>query len=258
MKKGNTESKKAWLATSNGLVMVGRSCGAEGTVSGELVFNTSMCGYQELITDPATTGQLLIFTMTEIGIYGVNQHDVLSEEVCPAAVIARKINDIPSNWASEGSLPDYLAQNGVLAIDQIDTRLLTKQVRDHGPLAAIVTTVEMSDEELIAAARKSLLVTPLTEAEALAQDLGATLSKLSPGHHASNIPVRDLRTGQVLITAQHHGHDVNFDGVEGIEITHINLNDQSIEGFAVPAQGIEATLFKPLEIRELITSKVAA
>jgi carbamoylphosphate synthase small subunit len=246
------KGKKAWLATSTGLVMEGRACGAEGTAGGELVFDTRMSGYQELITNPATTGQALIFTMTEVGNYGVNKDDITGEGVYPAAVIARTICDTPSNWASEGSLPDYLAAHGVVAIDEVDTRMLTRLVRDKGPLTAIVTTEEMPEAELIAAAKAVPLTHTLTEAEALAQELGATLTKLPIGHNAANIPVKNLRTGKLHITSQHHGHAIDFSGVEGVEVTHINLNDQTVEGFAVPAKGLELTLFDSLEIRELI------
>ena len=245
------EKVKAWLATSEGLVLEGRSCGVAGTVGGELVFDTRMTGYQELITNPATMGEVLIFTMPEVGNYGVNAQDAAGTIVYPAAVVARTICDLPSNWASEGSLPDYLANKGVVAIDEVDTRMLTKHARDFDAVTAIVTTEEMSEEELIAKAKAVSLTHTLTEAEALAQDMGATLTKLPIGHRANNIPVKDLRDGKLYITSQHHGHAIDFEGVEGVEITHINLNDQTVEGFAVPAKGIEVTLFDSLELRDL-------
>lgn len=250
----NTENtmKKAWLATSTGLVLEGRSCGATGTAEGELTFNTSMSGYQEIMTHPGAAGQVLIFTMPEIGIYGVNSRDVSSDKVQAAAVVARSICDKPSNWACEGSLPDYLASNGVVAIDWIDTRMLTKVVRDtEGPVTAIVTTEEKSAEELVAMAQAASITPAYIEAEALAAELGAALTKMPVGHRASNIPVKDVRTGKLHITAQHHGYSIDFEGVDGVEVTHINLNDQTVEGFAVPAKGIEATLFASLELRDL-------
>jgi len=249
----SAKMNKAWLATSTGLILQGRSCGANGTATGELVFNTSMSGYQELITDFATTGQVLVFTMTQIGNYGVNAHDVSSGGVHPSAVVARDICDEPSNWASEGSLPDYLAKHGVLAIDQIDTRLLTRNVRDHGPVKAVVTTVAMSDDELIKLASDAETSLVMNDAELMAQEMGARLTRLPVGHRASNIPVKDLRTSDVLITAQHHGYDINLDGVDDVEVTHVNLNDDSVEGFIVTSTGDEYTLFRSLELRELIT-----
>lgn len=248
----NSTAQKAWLATSTGLVLEGRSCGATGTAEGELTFNTSMSGYQEIVTHPGAAGQVLIFTMPEIGNYGVNANDVSSDKLQTAAVVARTICDTPSNWTCEGSLPDYLADNAVVAIDQVDTRMLTKAVRDaDGPVTAIVTTEEKSAEELVAAARAVSITPAYIETEALAAELGATLTKMPVGNRANNIPVKDLRDGKLYITAQHHGYSIDFDGVEGVEVTHINLNDKTVEGFAVPAKGIEATLFASLELRDL-------
>jgi carbamoylphosphate synthase small subunit len=151
-------------------------------------------------------------------------------------------------------LPKYLARNEVIAIDGIDTRKLTRHIRDEGNVGAVVTTEEMSADELIAAAKAASLEPALTEAEAVARDLGAKLTKLPLGHHASNIPVKDLRDGKLYITRQHHGYQIDFDGVEGVEVTHLNLNDQTVEGFAVPAKGIELTLFDSLELRDLLTT----
>ncbi|MCL2402742.1 MAG: hypothetical protein FWC86_00680 [Coriobacteriia bacterium] len=245
---------RAWLATSTGLILEGRACGAKGTASGELTFNTSMMGYLEIITHPGAQGQVLVFTMPEIGNYGVNSNDISSDTAKPAAVVGRMICDEPSNWSSETSLPKYLADKGIVAIDQIDTRKLTRHVRDNGPVGAVVTTEEMSKEALVDAAKAASVTPALIEAELLARDLGAKLTKLPLGHHASNIPVKDLRTGKLYITRQHHGYDLNFDDVEGVEITHINLNDQTVEGFAVPAKGIEATLFDSLELRDLLSA----
>ncbi|MCL2437728.1 MAG: hypothetical protein FWE48_07310 [Coriobacteriia bacterium] len=247
-------TNRAWLATSTGLILEGRACGAKGTAKGELVFNTSMAGYLEIITHPGAHGQVLTFTMPEIGNYGVNSNDVTDASMKPAAVVARIICDEPSNWSSECSLPDYLTNNEIVAIDQVDTRKLTRHVRDNGPVGAVVTTEEMTEEELINAAKMAAITPALIEAEEIARDLGATLTKLPLGHHASNIPVKDLRTGKLYITRQHHGYSIDFSDVEGVEITHINLNDQTVEGFTVPAKGIEATLFDSLELRDLLTA----
>jgi len=247
--------KKAWIATSEGLVLEGRACGAEGTAGGELTFNTSMSGYQEIMTHPGAAGQVLVFTMPEIGIYGINKNDVTTPGIKASAVVARIICDVPSNWTSEGSLPDYLADNGVVAIDQVDTRMLTKHVRDHAfkgqTVTAIVTTEAMDKDALIAAAKAAVIDEALIEAEEIAKDLGATLTKIPLGNRASNIPVKDVRTGKHYITAQHHGYSVDFDGVDGVEVTHLNMNDGTVEGFAVPAKGIEATMFASLELRDL-------
>ncbi|MCL2526539.1 MAG: hypothetical protein FWE46_05800 [Coriobacteriia bacterium] len=248
-------SAKAWLATSTGLVMEGRSCGAEGTASGEITFNTSMSGYQEIMTNPGAAGQVLVFTMPEVGIYGVNALDVTTPGVKAAAVVARAICDLPSNWTCEGSVSDYLKAEGVVAIDGLDTRMLTQHIRDEGVagthVTAIVTTEDLGEAALVEAAKAVSATATYIEAEALAAELGATLTRMPVGNRASNIPVKDLRTGKLCITSQHHGYAIDFDGVEGVEVTHVNLNDGTVEGFAVPSKGIEATLFASLELREL-------
>ena len=246
-----TERGKAWIATSTGLVLEGRSCGAAGTASGELCFNTSMTGYQEIMTHPGAAGQVLVFTMPEIGVYGVNANDETTPGVKATAVIARAITEKPSNWASEGSLPEYLEAHNVVAIDRVDTRLLTKHIRDHGSVTAIVTTEEAPADDLIAKAKAVEATEAMTEAEAKAKELGAVVARLPIGHHASNIPVKNIQTGELHITSQHHNYDFDFDGVEGVEVTYLNMNDATVEGFRVIATGEEFTFFAPLELRPL-------
>jgi carbamoyl-phosphate synthase small subunit len=132
--------KPCYLYLENGIFFEAESFGAEGTAYGEIVFNTSMSGYQEIITDPSYAGQFITFTMPEIGVVGVNENDLESRGVFARAVIARNYQNEPSNYRSEGSLGDFLKTNGVLGICSIDTRALTKLIRKEGAMMAVAST----------------------------------------------------------------------------------------------------------------------
>jgi carbamoyl-phosphate synthase small subunit len=349
-------SKPAYLATADGLFFVGRACGAEGQAGGELCFNTSMSGYQEIVTDPSYGGQIITMTAPQMGNYGVCDEDSQSRGVFARGLVVREMCHEPSNWRSQGSLPDYLRAQGVVAIEGIDTRAIVRHLRDRGAVNAVIST-ECSDREtLLAAARaepglvgrdlaatvacdrpydflegvrggqqsdlwsescpyvspvssqddtetptarfrvvafdtgikydilRNLrscgcsvhVVPPTTSAEdVLAQHpdgiflangpgdpdavdylcrtvrqligrrplfgiclghqilslaAGAKTYKLKFGHRGGNHPVMYLPTGRVEITAQNHGFAVDLDGTRDIELTHLNLNDQTVEG----------------------------
>ena len=118
-------SAKALLALEDGTVFHGRSCGAPGEAEGEVVFNTSMAGYQEVVTDPSYAGQIITMTSPHIGNYGVNADDMESRGVFARGFVAREMSRTPSNWRSVESLPEYLERSGIVAIEGIDTRALT-------------------------------------------------------------------------------------------------------------------------------------
>lgn len=101
------------------------SFGAEGTKSGEMIFNTSLCGYQEILSDPSYAGQFVVFTMPEIGIVGVNDNDIESNLACAYGIIVRHYNANPSNYRAQDSLHSYLKKRGIMGIANVDTRLLT-------------------------------------------------------------------------------------------------------------------------------------
>jgi len=152
----NADDRKAWLATEDGLFFEGRSVGAEGQAAGELSFTTDMVGYQELLTDPQNEGKLLTFALTQVGNYGVNSEDVSSDTVTPSGVIVREICFEPSSWRSEESLPNYLKAKGVIAIDNIDTRMIIRHLRKTGPLNAVISTECKDKDTLIAAAQTEI------------------------------------------------------------------------------------------------------
>lgn len=139
----------ALLVLSDGSVYRGWSFGASGTVMGEVVFNTGMTGYQEVLTDPSYRGQLLTFTYPELGNTGVNPDDEESQSPQAVAAIARNICYRPSNWRSTQSLPDYLKEHNIPGIYGIDTRALTRKLRSSGSMNGALSTTTLDPDELL-------------------------------------------------------------------------------------------------------------
>jgi len=131
---------EAILALEDGTVFHGHAAGAEGEARGEVVFNTSMTGYQEVLTDPSYSGQIVTMTCPEIGNYGVSSEDVESRAPQVAGFIIRDESPVASNWRSERTLRDYLVENRIVAISDIDTRALTRQLRSGGVMRGIIGT----------------------------------------------------------------------------------------------------------------------
>ncbi len=146
---------KAILALEDGLVFEGRSVGAEGEATGELVFNTSMMGYQEILTDPSYAGQIITMTYPLIGNYGVNEEDVESRRPFCRGFVMRECCFEPSNWRATSTLPEYLAKNGIVGIDGVDTRKITKHLREFGAKKAVISTREFNRTRLIERAKSS-------------------------------------------------------------------------------------------------------
>lgn len=146
---------KAVLALADGQVYVGRSFGSEGEAVGEVVFNTSMTGYQEILTDPSYEGQMVAMTYPEIGNVGVNPEDVESRKPFVKGFIVKEYSPVPSNWRATQSLHQYMKDHGIVGIEGIDTRSLVRQLRDRGSQEGIISTVQQSHEELIAKAQRS-------------------------------------------------------------------------------------------------------
>ena len=140
--------QKISLYLENGTLLEAMSFGAEGTSVGEIVFNTSLTGYQEIVTDPSYAGQFVTFTMPEIGIVGCNSQDMESRGAYCKGIIVRNYQDRPSNFRSEERLDELLKREGVLGIHQIDTRYLTKMLRDSGAMMMVASTTLHTVEEL--------------------------------------------------------------------------------------------------------------
>jgi carbamoyl-phosphate synthase small subunit len=333
---------KAVLALADGRIFKGTSFGASGEATGEVVFNTSMCGYQEVLTDPSYKGQMVTMTYPQIGNTGINPEDVESRGLFLSGFIVKEYMDCYSNWRATMSLDAYLKENSVLGIQGLDTRALTRHLRDKGAQNGIISTVDFDLERLVEKARAVPSMTGLdlasgvscdkpyhwtqglwdlqtgyaevdpatlkykvvafdfgikynilrclvdagcdvtvvpadfTAEEVLAMNpdgiflsngpgdpepltvvienlqrligkkpifgiclghqllglaLGGKTIKLPFGNHGSNLPVMDMATRKVEITAQNHGFAVDLDSLGTVAcLGHENLNDRTVEG----------------------------
>jgi len=148
-------SSKALLVLSDGIVFEGVSFGHEGEAIGEVVFNTSMTGYQEILTDPSYKGQIVTMTYPQIGNYGVNEEDIESFHGPKVeALVVKEYIDFPSNWRSTLSLSAYLRENKIVCIESIDTRALTRHLRDHGAQMGIISTIDTDPKSLLEKVRE--------------------------------------------------------------------------------------------------------
>jgi carbamoyl-phosphate synthase small subunit len=145
--------KPALLALEDGFVLRGLSFGADVPATGEVCFNTSMTGYQEILTDPSYKGQIVALTYPEIGNTGVNPADVESARPHVSALVIRSLSPVVSNWRATQSLPDYLAAHGIPGLCGVDTRALTRHLRTVGARRGILTTEPISDAEAVARAQ---------------------------------------------------------------------------------------------------------
>ncbi len=334
----------AVLVLADGTVFRGRSVGAQGLSAGEVVFNTAMTGYQEILTDPSYCGQIVTLTAPHIGNTGVNAEDEESGKVHAAGLVVRDVPALPSSWRAQQSLAQYLVEKNVVAIADIDTRKLTRIVREKGAqsgclmggivdvdkalaearrfpglagmdLAKVVTTpkpyewrdgkwelgkgyrhvvdalfhvvaydygIKRNILRLLAERGAHITVvpaqTPAREVLRMQPDgvllsngpgdpeacdyaiesvgeildttrvpvfgiclghqlmglaSGAKTLKMKFGHHGANHPVKDLETGQVVITSQNHGFAVDPKGLPStLKPTHVSLFDGSLQGLA--------------------------
>jgi carbamoyl-phosphate synthase small subunit len=144
----------AVLALEDGTWFQGTAAGAEGTAAGEVVFNTALTGYQEILTDPSYAGQIVTMTCPEIGNYGVAPADVESRTPQAAGFVMRSESLVASNWRSTGPLREYLSSAGIVAIAGIDTRALTRRLRSAGVMRGLIRTGDVDPESLVSAARQ--------------------------------------------------------------------------------------------------------
>ncbi|MDB5294627.1 MAG: carbamoyl-phosphate synthase, small subunit [Phycisphaerales bacterium] len=143
----------AKLALEDGTVFTGRAFGHRGTTEGEVVFNTSMTGYQEILTDPSYKGQIVTMTYPLIGNYGINPQDVESKRPHVAGFVIKELSPVASNYRSNKTLDAYLAENRIVGIEGIDTRALTRKLRIGGSIRGVLSTEVLDDAELVARAR---------------------------------------------------------------------------------------------------------
>ncbi|MDR2696140.1 MAG: glutamine-hydrolyzing carbamoyl-phosphate synthase small subunit [Deltaproteobacteria bacterium] len=348
---------KALLVLEDGFSLEGRSVTGPCEAGGELIFVTSMGGYQELLTDPAHAGQMVCMSYPLIGNYGINEEDMESAAPRLSALLVKECCKSPSNWLSRESLPDFLVRHGVPAVEYLDTRALTRHIRIKGAMRGVISTdgrgVEALRERALAlpAMQGRNLVSRVAPAEPyrwegrpvpatlekdgayawpgsgprlVLYDLGVTwstlgllsgqgfdilavppsfaparvkaaggqavffshgpgdptalpelagfaaelaarypvagiglgcqilgkafgggIAKLSFGHHGCNHPVQDLATGHVEIAAQNHGFSVDIAAAPGLEASHVNLNDGTLEGFIHATRPVMAVQYHP-------------
>lgn len=155
------DARSALLVLADGTTYRGWSFGAAGTTVGEVVFNTGMTGYQEVLTDPSYSGQIITFTYPELGNTGVNPVDEESATIQAKAVIARNVTYRPSNWRSTQSLPEYLREKNIPGIYGIDTRSLTRKLREYGAINGGISTEILDPERLLGIVRKAPEMTGL-------------------------------------------------------------------------------------------------
>jgi carbamoyl-phosphate synthase small subunit len=145
--------KTAKLALEDGTVYSGSSFGAEGEVDGEVCFNTSMTGYQEILTDPSYRGQIVTMTYTQIGNYGINAQDMESHKPHLAGFIVRENSRRVSNFRADGDLSEYLSRHNIVGLAGIDTRALVRRIRTQGAMKGVISTVDLDDASLVAKAQ---------------------------------------------------------------------------------------------------------
>jgi carbamoyl-phosphate synthase small subunit len=330
MRGDRMTDRPAFVLLEDGSRFAGTTVRPVDPAFGEVVFTTNITGYQETFTDPSYLGQVVVMTAPMIGNYGINQEDMESERPQVTGVVVREMSRHPSNWRAKLSLDDWLAASGVPVIEGVDTRRLTRHLRERGAMRGVVAEGREPSRELTAqllaspsmngldlASRATVresrtegdgphviaydygmkrnivrmlvqagcrvTVVPAEMGAAQVRELkpdglflsngpgdpaavryaisnirelaggglptfgiclghqliglafGGETAKLPYGHRGGNHPVRDLRTGQVLITTQNHGFAVVGDavrvpGASGLEVTHLNLNDGTIEG----------------------------
>ncbi len=336
---------KATLVLEDGFTLVGKSFTGPIEGGGEVIFNTGMTGYQELLTDPSYCGQMVCMTYPLIGNYGINEDDMESHKVQVSALLVKECCKEPSNWRSVMTLAEFLQKYNIPGVEGLDTRALTRHIRIHGAMRGVISTSCHDVEELKARANAIpsmegqnlvefvapsvpyvwtgkgteavalnadgthnwkgtgprlavydygmkwniirlleaqgfdlLMVPPKFSAEAvkasgaeavflsngpgdpatlkeeieivreliksfptagiclghqlLGHALGGTTIKLKHGHHGCNHPVKNLETGRIEISSQNHGFCVDLASVPDVEMTHVNLNDNTLEGFA--------------------------
>ena len=139
----------ALLALEDGRTFPCRSFTGPGETTGEVVFNTSMTGYQEVLTDPSYSGQMVVMTYPLIGNYGVNPEDIESDRIQVAAFLVKEYQAQPSNFRSTATLADYLTGQGILGVEQLDTRAITRHIRNAGAMRAIISTDDLTPASLV-------------------------------------------------------------------------------------------------------------
>jgi len=242
---------RARLALEDGTLFEGVSFGRAGEITGEVVFNTALCGYQEVLTDPSYAGQVVTMTYPHIGNYGVNREDVESQRPQVAGFVVREASQVISSWRASGELDRYLDEHGIVGIAEIDTRALTRHLRTHGAKRGVVSALDADPASLVAKARASRSMVgldlarevtcekpwrfdPATEPESEARHLVPVLRpKAAPGREAAERPFR--------VVAYDFGMKRNILrnlAAAGCEVTVVPATTGAAEALALRPEGV--------------------
>ncbi len=231
---------KAILALADGRIFEGKSFGAPGTATGEVVFNTAMSGYQEVLTDPSYKGQMVTMTYPQIGNTGINTEDIESRGLFLSGFIVKEYLDCYSSWRATMSLASYLMENGVVGIQGIDTRALTRHLRDKGAQNGIISTVDLDRASLIAKAKAVPSMSGL--------DLASGVSCDKPYHWTEGVwdladgyPLVDKSTLKYKVVAYDFGIKYNILRClvnAGCDVTVVPANFPADEVLAMNPDGI--------------------
>ncbi|MGN0301473.1 MAG: glutamine-hydrolyzing carbamoyl-phosphate synthase small subunit [Anaerotardibacter sp.] len=172
----------AKLMLEDGTVFEGYSVGVEGETFGEVCFNTSLEGYLEVISDPSYAGQIITMTYPQIGNYGVNSDDLQADSLALRGLIVHDMCFTPSNWRSEKSLPDFLAENNIVAIAGIDTRKLTSHLRENGAQKGVISTVDLDEKSLLERVRASQSIVGVNLAQTVSRAQKESFTELPSSH----------------------------------------------------------------------------
>lgn len=265
------------IVLENGREFYGYGFGADREAINEIVFNTSMVGYQEILSDPSYTDQMVVMTYPLIGNYGTAEEDYETKFPTIGGMIVREYNDIPSNFRYTKTLNEVFEEYDIPAISGIDTRTLTRIIRDEGSQKGCNVTVVPYDatvEEILAFRPDGIFlsngpgdpadVTPVIEKvralkgrlpifgicmghQMVALAYGARTFKMKFGHRGGNHPVKCLATGKIEITSQNHSYAVDIDSLKGtpLRLTHINLLDNTAEGIECPEEMVFSVQYHP-------------
>jgi carbamoyl-phosphate synthase small subunit len=191
----------ALLALEDGMIFQGRGYGASGERFGEVVFNTSLSGYQEILTDPSYAGQIVILTYPHIGNYGTNRLDCEAARPYAEGLVVRELSEVASNWRSEEDLSHYLAGYAIPVISHIDTRALVRHLRKHGAMRGVISTIDTDQKNLVARAKASPSMVGL--------DLASRVTAIS--RYEWTEPSRHILAGESHPPAAQRFHVVAYD-----------------------------------------------
>ncbi|MFH2057407.1 MAG: glutamine-hydrolyzing carbamoyl-phosphate synthase small subunit [Pseudomonadota bacterium] len=228
---------KALLALEDGRIFPCRSFTGSGEITGEIVFNTSMTGYQEILTDPSYYGQMVTMTCPLIGNYGVCPEDIESDKIQVSAFIVKEYQDFPSNFRSTGTLADYLMKSHILGIEDLDTRALTRHIRKSGAMRAIISTSDFDPDSLVKKAKQS----PSMQGSDLVTNVTTKLPYFWSNNQPDHIPKSQLNDPSVW---RHKGTKHSVVALDfGIKYNIIRcLEAVGCEVLVVPAKTDAATI----------------